>query len=126
MAINADNISTSTEPSCQLPASSSQNSLPGCSSLVCLREEDVPGASLNGREPGQLHVVELKLVRVVSYYNSWEEAEPCEALSRLYNSVIMIYLSNIKSIAENQRSTAAATFGAGAMRHREEGYCLFR
>ena len=35
------------------------NSLPGCSSLVCLHEEDVP-ASLNGREPRQLHVVELK------------------------------------------------------------------
>ena len=45
---------------CVLAASSSQNSLPGCSSLVCLDEEDVPGASLNGREPGQLHVVELK------------------------------------------------------------------
>ena len=34
--------STSTEPS-KLAASSSQNSLPGCSSLVCLNEE-VPGA----------------------------------------------------------------------------------
>ena len=50
----------STEPSCELAASSSQNSLPGCSSLVCVHEEDVPGASLNGREPSQLHVVELK------------------------------------------------------------------
>ena len=27
---------------------------------VCLREEDIPGASLNGRQPSQLHVVELK------------------------------------------------------------------
>ena len=41
--------STSTEP-CELAASSSQNSLPGCSSLVCLHEE-VPGASQDGREP---------------------------------------------------------------------------
>ena len=41
-----------TESSCELTASSSQNSLPGCSSQVCLREKDVPGASLNGREPG--------------------------------------------------------------------------
>ena len=56
--IVSDNVST--DSSCELAASSSHNSLPGCSSLVCLREEDVPGASLNGREPSQLHVVELK------------------------------------------------------------------
>ena len=31
----------STEPSCELAASSSQNSLPGGSSLVCLRKESV-------------------------------------------------------------------------------------
>ena len=49
----------STEPTCELAANSSQNLLPGCSSLVCLREEDVPGASLDGREPNQLLVVEL-------------------------------------------------------------------
>ena len=48
MEVNADMNSTSTEPTCELAASSSQNSLPGCSSLVCLREEDVPGPSLNG------------------------------------------------------------------------------
>ena len=48
------------EPTCELAASSSQNSLPGCSSLVCLRDEDVPDASVNGREPSPLHVVELK------------------------------------------------------------------
>ena len=30
-----------------------------------------------------------------------------------------------KTIAENQRSTASATFGAGAMKHKEEGYRLF-
>ena len=30
-----------------------------------------------------------------------------------------------KTIAEKQWSTAAATFGAGAMKHKEEGYCLF-
>ena len=60
MEINADMNSTSAEPSCELAASSSQNSLPCCSSLVCLHEEDVPGASLNGRGPSQLHVGELK------------------------------------------------------------------
>ena len=30
-----------------------------------------------------------------------------------------------KTIAENQWSTAAATFGAGAMKHKEGGYHLF-
>ena len=44
----------------ELAASSSQNSLPGYSSLVCLHEEDVPGASLNRSGSCQLHVVELK------------------------------------------------------------------
>ena len=28
--------------------------------MVILREEDIPGASLNGREPSQLYVMELK------------------------------------------------------------------
>ena len=60
MEVNDDMNSTSTEPTCELAASSSHNSLPGCSSLVCLREEDVPGTSLNRCEPDQLHVVELK------------------------------------------------------------------
>ena len=55
----SSSLSTSTELTCELAASSSQNSLPGCRSLICLRE-DVPGASLNGREPSQLHVVVLK------------------------------------------------------------------
>ena len=32
----------------------------GSNTIICLREEDVPGASLNGRDPSQLHVVELK------------------------------------------------------------------
>ena len=32
----------------------------GSNTIICLREEDVPGASLNGRNPSQLHVVELK------------------------------------------------------------------
>ena len=59
MEINADMNGTSTESTCELAASSSQNSLPGCSSLVCLREEDVPGVSLNERETSQLHIVEL-------------------------------------------------------------------
>ena len=60
MEVSTDMNSTSTEPTSELVASSSQNSLPGCSSLICLHEEDVPGASLNGCEPNQLHVVELK------------------------------------------------------------------
>ena len=60
MEVNADMNSKSTEPNCELAASSSQNSLPSCSLLVCLCEEDVPGASLNGCKPSQLYVVELK------------------------------------------------------------------
>ena len=60
MEVNADMNSTSTEPTCELAASYSQNSLPGCSSLVSLHGEDVPGSSLNGYEPCQLRVVELK------------------------------------------------------------------
>ena len=56
--MNSTSGPTSTGPTCELAASSSQNSLPGCSSLICLREENVPGASLNGREPCQLEVVE--------------------------------------------------------------------
>lgn len=39
--------------------SSFHNSQTG-SSMAILREEDIPGASLNGREPSQLHVMELK------------------------------------------------------------------
>ena len=46
MKVNADMNSTSTELT--FAASFSQNSLPGCNSLVCLREEDIPGASLKG------------------------------------------------------------------------------
>ncbi len=83
------------EPASELAASSSQNSLPGCSSLVCSHEEDNPGASLNRCEPSQLQSGAQALVKVQSYHNRWEEAGPCEAVSRLYNSVIMIYLSNI-------------------------------
>ena len=95
MVVNADMNSTSTAPTSELAASSSQNSLPGCSSLVCSHKEDVPGASLNRREPRQLQSGAQVLVKKQSCYNSWEEAGPCEAVSRLYNSVIMIYLSNI-------------------------------
>ena len=43
-----------------IAAGSSQNSLPGDSSLVCLLEEDVPGASQNGRETCRLHEMVLK------------------------------------------------------------------
>ena len=45
-----------TELDYELAAGSSLNLLPGCSSLVCLREED----SLNELESIELHVVELK------------------------------------------------------------------
>ena len=38
-----------------------------------LREEDIPGASLNGCEPSQLHVVELK---------HWVSAELLQQLGR--------------------------------------------
>ena len=86
MEVNADMNSTSAASTCELVASSSPDSGPDCSSLVCLREEDVPGASLKGHEPSQLHVSGA-LVIVQSCYNSWEEAGPCEAVSRLYNSV---------------------------------------
>ena len=34
-------------------------------------------------------------------------------------------VTHSKTIAENQRSAAAATFGAGAMKHKEGGYLLF-
>ena len=55
MEVNADINSTSTEPTCDFADSYSQSSLSGCSSLVCLREEVVPGASLNGCELSQPH-----------------------------------------------------------------------
>ena len=45
---------------CGEAAGSAENSEAGKISLVCLREEDIPGASLNGWQPSQLHVVELK------------------------------------------------------------------
>ena len=45
---------------CSIAAGSSQNSLPGDSSLICFIEEDVPRTSQNGREPCRLHLVELK------------------------------------------------------------------
>ncbi len=50
MNVNADMNSTCTGSTSELAASSCKNSLPGCTSLVCL-PEDVPGASLNGWEP---------------------------------------------------------------------------
>ena len=57
MEVNTDMNGTSSVATYEFAASSSQNSLPGCSSLVCLREEDIPGASLNGHEPSQLYVL---------------------------------------------------------------------
>ena len=44
---NIVSVDVRTELTCELAAGSSQNSLLGCSSLVCLCEY-VPGASLNG------------------------------------------------------------------------------
>ena len=41
MEVNAD-INSASESTCELAPSSSQNSLLGCRSLVCGREEDVP------------------------------------------------------------------------------------
>ena len=57
-------------------AGSAENSEAGKISLVCLREEDIPGASLNGRQPSQLHVVELKRW-LKGCYNCWEEGRSC-------------------------------------------------
>ena len=85
----------STEPFCEHAASSSQNSLSGDSSLVCSLEEDVPGASQNRREPSTPCSGTQGLVRELCCYYSWEEAGPCESVRWLYNSVKMIYLSNI-------------------------------
>ena len=49
---------TESEPSTgEIVASFPHNSQPGSNSL---REEDIPGASLNGRKLSDLHVVELK------------------------------------------------------------------
>ena len=49
------------ELSCGHTASSSQNyPVQGRSYLGTITAEDVPGASLNGHSPSQLHVVELK------------------------------------------------------------------
>ena len=52
--VNADMTCTSTEPTCELAASSSLYTLLGSSSRVCLREENIPVASLNRCEPSQL------------------------------------------------------------------------
>ena len=48
------------ERTCGLINSSFQNSQQGSSSSVQLTEKDIPGASLCGRDPSELHVVELK------------------------------------------------------------------
>ena len=42
-----------------------------------------------------------------------------------YGCLYARLVTDSKTIAENQWSTAAATFGAGIMKHNEEGYCLF-
>ena len=42
-----------------------------------------------------------------------------------YGCLYAHLVTDSKSIAENQWITAAATFGAGAMKHKEEGYRLF-
>ena len=42
-----------------------------------------------------------------------------------YGCLYAHLVTDSQTIAENQRSTAAATFGAGAMKHKEEGYRLF-
>ena len=42
-----------------------------------------------------------------------------------YGCLYAHLVADSKTIAENQLSTEAATFGAGAMKHKEEGYRLF-
>ena len=54
MEVNADMNRTSTYCTYKHAINSSQNSLPGCRSLVCLREEDILSASLNGCQSSQL------------------------------------------------------------------------
>ena len=41
-----------------------------------------------------------------------------------YRCLYAHLVTDLKTIAENQWSTAAATFGADAMKHKEEGYHL--
>ena len=48
-----------------------------------------------------------------------------EHCSSTYGCLYAHIVIDSKSIAENHRSTAAATFEAGAMKHKEEGHCLF-
>ena len=42
-----------------------------------------------------------------------------------YGCLYAHLVPDLKTIAENQLSTAAAMFGACAKKHKEEGYCLF-
>ena len=85
----------STESSCELAASSSQNSLPSSSSLVCLREEAVPGASLTRRELSQFHIVELKCWLCRAATTVGKKQDLVKRWAGCTNSVIMIYLTNI-------------------------------
>ena len=71
---------TNTEPTGEL-AASSQNSFSGCSTLVSSHEENIPGGSLNEREPSQIHVEELKRCSA-ELLQQLEKARPCEAASR--------------------------------------------
>ena len=48
--------------------------------------------------------------------SSWQQLPP-------FNYAHLV--TDSKTIAENQRSSEAATIGAGAMKHKEEGYHLF-
>ena len=56
-------------------------------------------------------------------YFLWKDGHLVWSSFHHLNGCLYVYLvTDSKTIAENQWSTAAATFGAGAMKHKEEGY----
>ena len=99
LEVNADMACSSTEPTCELAASSSLYTLLGSSSRVCLREEDLPVASLNRCQPSHLHILKLK-----SWLNCRDatkllgRSRICEEVSKLYNSAMILIPTSHSSI----------------------------
>ncbi len=61
---------------------SSQATLaPKGTSLVYLKENDVPGASSNGRDPSQLHFI--KMAKLQRSYGIWKKEGSCKKVSIL-------------------------------------------
>ena len=73
------------------------------------------------------HSLQTKSHQYQVYNFHWKDGHlVCSSIHHLIMAAFMPHLvTNTKTIAENQWSTAAATFGAGAMKHKEEGYRLF-